>query len=334
MASVLSGVQPSGRPAPRQLPGRPAPLGGPPARRTTPSTASSTSTPSPWRSTPRSCGPGPWTRRSTCWPPASTRALCTLFVQSHVPEHPRLTWLLECTATMGELRPDDPVQGQGPRPGRRPGGAVHLPGAHGRRHPPLRRRPGPGRRRPAPAPGAGPGAGRPLQQPLRRDLQRPGGRDPRGRGPGHGPPAPRAQDVQVGRLAARAPSGSSTSRPTSSARSARPSPTPTARSATTPRPSRASPTCSSCWPRRPGRRPEEVAEGYERYGDLKARRRRGPGRAAPAGPGAPRRAGRRPRCRPAVLADGADRAHEVADATYARAAEAIGLLTPAGEGGA
>ena len=29
---------------------------------------------------------------------------CTLFVQSHVPEHPRLTWLLECTATYGELR--------------------------------------------------------------------------------------------------------------------------------------------------------------------------------------------------------------------------------------
>jgi tryptophanyl-tRNA synthetase len=29
---------------------------------------------------------------------------CTLFVQSHVPEHTRLSWLLECTATMGELR--------------------------------------------------------------------------------------------------------------------------------------------------------------------------------------------------------------------------------------
>jgi len=27
----------------------------------------------------------------------------TIFVQSHVPEHPRLAWLLECTATMGEL---------------------------------------------------------------------------------------------------------------------------------------------------------------------------------------------------------------------------------------
>ena len=29
---------------------------------------------------------------------------CTLFIQSHVPEHTMLTWLLECTATMGELR--------------------------------------------------------------------------------------------------------------------------------------------------------------------------------------------------------------------------------------
>ncbi|HEY5250417.1 MAG TPA: tryptophan--tRNA ligase [Acidimicrobiales bacterium] len=29
--------------------------------------------------------------------------VCALFIQSHVPEHPRLTWLLECTATMGEL---------------------------------------------------------------------------------------------------------------------------------------------------------------------------------------------------------------------------------------
>jgi tryptophanyl-tRNA synthetase len=29
---------------------------------------------------------------------------CTLFVQSHVPEHTELAWLLECVATMGELR--------------------------------------------------------------------------------------------------------------------------------------------------------------------------------------------------------------------------------------
>jgi len=30
--------------------------------------------------------------------------ICTLFVQSHVPQHTQLTWLLECTATFGELR--------------------------------------------------------------------------------------------------------------------------------------------------------------------------------------------------------------------------------------
>src|SRR5579864_5059947 len=30
--------------------------------------------------------------------------VCTLFVQGHVPEHAELTWLLECTATFGELR--------------------------------------------------------------------------------------------------------------------------------------------------------------------------------------------------------------------------------------
>jgi tryptophanyl-tRNA synthetase len=28
---------------------------------------------------------------------------CTIFVQSHVPEHTQLAWLLECTATVGEL---------------------------------------------------------------------------------------------------------------------------------------------------------------------------------------------------------------------------------------
>jgi tryptophanyl-tRNA synthetase len=30
--------------------------------------------------------------------------VCTLFLQSHVPEHTELSWLLECTASMGELR--------------------------------------------------------------------------------------------------------------------------------------------------------------------------------------------------------------------------------------
>ena len=102
----------------------------------------------------------------------------------------------------GRAAPHDPVQGQGEGPGRGAGRPLHLPGAHGGRHPALRRHPRPGGRRPAPAPRAHPGGGRPLQQPLRRDLRRPRGGHPRNRGPGHGPPAPRAQDVQVGRVAA------------------------------------------------------------------------------------------------------------------------------------
>ena len=30
--------------------------------------------------------------------------VCTLFVQSHVPEHPQLAWLMECTVSIGELQ--------------------------------------------------------------------------------------------------------------------------------------------------------------------------------------------------------------------------------------
>jgi tryptophanyl-tRNA synthetase len=75
-----------------------------------------------------------------------------------------------------------------------------------------------------------------------------------------------------------------------------------------------------------GRKPEDVATGYERYGDLKKdvaaalRELLGPVRA--------RRSEleRDPAYVDGVLARGAVRAHEVAAATYARAADAIGLL--------
>ena len=30
--------------------------------------------------------------------------VCTLFVQSHVPEHARLAWLMQCSVSFGELR--------------------------------------------------------------------------------------------------------------------------------------------------------------------------------------------------------------------------------------
>ena len=51
-------------------------------------------------------------RRRSTWPAASTPSVCTLFVQSHVPEHAELAWLMECTASFGELQPHDAVQGE------------------------------------------------------------------------------------------------------------------------------------------------------------------------------------------------------------------------------
>jgi tryptophanyl-tRNA synthetase len=79
-----------------------------------------------------------------------------------------------------------------------------------------------------------------------------------------------------------------------------------------------------------GRDPVEVAKGYTRYGDLKAdvaealidllrpvRERR-------------TKLERDPAYVTSVLAEGAAKAHAVASVTYARAAEAIGLLRPGG----
>ncbi len=123
---------------------------------------------------------------------------CILFVQSHVPEHTELTWILNCVATFGELRRMTQFKDKSRGPGvgeRRP---VRLPGADGGRHPRLRHRPRPGRRRPAPAPRARPRRRDPLQPPLRRHPRGPRGGDPTGRRPRHGPPAADGEDVDDG----------------------------------------------------------------------------------------------------------------------------------------
>ncbi len=65
------------------------------------------------RPTPRR----PAAPRCCCSPPGLDPERCTLFVQSHVHEHTDLTWILNCIATFGELRPHDPVQGEVGGPG-------------------------------------------------------------------------------------------------------------------------------------------------------------------------------------------------------------------------
>ena len=38
--------------------------------------------------------------------------VATVFVQSHVPEHSQLAWVMECTVVVRRAVADDPVQGQ------------------------------------------------------------------------------------------------------------------------------------------------------------------------------------------------------------------------------
>ena len=181
--------------------------------------------------------------------------VCTLFVQSHVPEHAELSWLLECTASYGELRRMTQFKDKGAGQESVRAGLLTYPvlmaadilvydadqvpvGDDQRQHLELAREPR-----------------APLQRPLRRDLRRPRGGHPRGRRAGHGPAGPDEEDVEVDELRRAARSASPT-RPTRSCRrSAGRSPTPTPRSATTRRRSPASRTCSSSSPRRTGEPP-------------------------------------------------------------------------------
>ena len=96
----------------------------------------------------------------------------TLFLQSAVPEHTELAWVLAVGHAARRAGADDAVQGQGRAPARqhqrRP---LHVPGAAGRRHPALRRDARSRRRGPAPAPRAGARDRPPVQRALRRDVR-------------------------------------------------------------------------------------------------------------------------------------------------------------------
>ncbi len=66
----------------------------------------------------------------------------TVFVQSHVPEHSQLSWIMECIVSFGELSrmtqfKDKSAQARGRV---HPGSSVLLPGAPGGRHLAVRHR--------------------------------------------------------------------------------------------------------------------------------------------------------------------------------------------------
>ncbi len=58
--------------------------------------------------------------------------LCTIFVQSNVPFHAQLTWLLECVASFGELSRMTQFKEKSERTEGLPGRPADLPGTHGR----------------------------------------------------------------------------------------------------------------------------------------------------------------------------------------------------------
>ena len=79
-----------------------------------------------------------------------------LFVQSHVPEHTELEWVLGCMTGFGEASRMTQFKDKSAKGGADAGlgRPVHLPDPAGRRHPALRGGPGAGGRGPAAAPGA------------------------------------------------------------------------------------------------------------------------------------------------------------------------------------
>ena len=97
---------------------------------------------------------------------------CTLFVQSQVPEHAQLGWVMGCITGFGEASRMTQFKDKSAKQGadRSSVGPVHLSDPAGRRHPALPGRRGAGRRGPAPAPRADPRPRPAVQHDLRPDA--------------------------------------------------------------------------------------------------------------------------------------------------------------------
>ncbi len=201
---------------------------------------------------------------------------CTLFVQSQVPEHTRLAWLLECTATMGELRRmtqfKEKSEGQDTvRVGLFTYPVLQAPTSSSTT--PTGFRSGTTSASTSSSPASWP-SGSTTATGTPRGSQA----GSRHRCPGHGPPAPRAEDVQVVELAAR------DRPPLRRARGDRPQGAAGGHRhrgevRLRPRaPSPGWPTCSSCWLGHRTAAAADVAGSYRRLRPAEGRRDRRAGR--------------------------------------------------------
>ena len=150
----------------------------------------------------RAHGDDPPARARCCWPPASTPTAACCSCRATCAPTPSSPGSSTASATFGELRRMTQFKEKSRGPGvgqRRP---VRLPGADGRRHPPLRHRRSAGRRRPAPARRAHARHRDPVQPPLRRHVRGAEGDVPRRSARGSWTSRPDEEDVEVGRVAA------------------------------------------------------------------------------------------------------------------------------------
>ena len=131
--------RPVGRLHPRQLPGGPPALGDLPGR---PRRLLLRGRPPRPHRRDRPGGAPPQHPRCRAQPPRGRprpAALHDLRAEPRARAHPA-DLAARVHRHHGRAAADDPVQGEGRRPGDRPGRPLHLPGAHGGRHPALRRR--------------------------------------------------------------------------------------------------------------------------------------------------------------------------------------------------
>ena len=218
---------------------------GPAGRVTTPTSASSTCTRSPSPQDPATL------RKRTLVTAAQYLALgidparATVFVQSHVPAHAELTWVLGCFTGFGQASRMTQFKDKS----QKEGADATTVGLF--TYPVLMAADVllydtdlvPVGRGPAPAPRTRPRRRAAVQRAVPGHLRRPRADDPEGDREDLRPAGPDGEDEQVGRHRRRADQPARRSRRRPPRRSAPRSPTANARSASTAKPSRACPTC-------------------------------------------------------------------------------------------
>ena len=299
------------------------------ARQATSSTASSTSTRSPSPSEPGVVGARTIELAAILFAVGLDPDVATVFVQSHVPEHSQLAWLMECNVSFGELSRMTQFKDKSAKRGGDfiSAGLFTYPALQAPTSSsttPTRCRSATTNASTSRSPATSPSASTTAS--ARRSCSRRPSSQGRGRAD-HGPAGSDVEDVEVAPESDAGSFSCSTNRRRSSASSSAPSPTREPEVRYDPGPSRASATCCEILAAASGAEARRRRRRLHAVRPAQGRRRRSGGRGAAADPEA---------CRttcspiaassPPLLRKGADKARAVASSTCERAYDAVGLL--------